>query len=60
MNDNTFDCDHSELEYIGEQEMLEGDSFSLCNCLKCRTTISLGRTDIRMMSIIKNPFIMQN
>ncbi len=60
MDEFTFDCDHSELEYIGEQELFNGDSYSLCNCLKCRTTISLGKTNLRMISIIKSQSITRN
>ncbi len=55
MADNTYDCDHSELEYIGEQELLGGESISLCNCLKCRSTISLRNSNVEQLSVINLP-----
>ncbi len=55
MTDNTYECDHSELEYIGEQELLGGKSISLCNCLKCRSTISLRNANGDQHSVINLP-----
>ena len=55
MTDNTYECDHSELEYLGEQELLDGKSISLCNCLKCQSTVSLRIASMDQHSVINLP-----
>lgn len=38
-----WDCKHTKLVYIGEQEILDGAPLYLYNCRNCNTTISKKR-----------------
>jgi hypothetical protein len=35
-----FGCKHEELEFIGIQEVLQGEPLRLYNCKRCFTTVS--------------------
>lgn len=49
-------CDHKKLEYIGDQEFLNGESHALFNCLDCHTTITLS-SKINLQKQSKKPVL---
>jgi len=45
-------CAHTNLEYLGEQEVNgNGESVSLFNCKDCHTTLMINKNDPRVKAL---------